>query len=56
MMQIQLVFGHLNFVCKDVVPGNTFLHRMADTTRGAHHRIRGLGQIKVDLITVSSGI
>ena len=50
---LQSLCGHLNFVCKAVIPGRTFTRRLYFATAGKHlrpyHHIRMSKQIKDDL-------
>ena len=38
LLELQSLIGTLQFACKAVVPGRTFLQRMIDLTRGVHNR------------------
>lgn len=38
LIELQSLIGTLQFACKAVVPGRTFLQRMIDLTRGVHNR------------------
>lgn len=38
LLELQLLIGTLQFACKAVVPGRTFLQRMIDLTRSVHNR------------------
>jgi hypothetical protein len=52
LREIQSLIGCLSFVCQAVVPGQAFLRRLIDLTRGvrrAHHKIRLNQGVKADL-------
>ena len=52
LLELQQVCGHLNFICKCVIPGRAFTRRLYRATSKAklsHHRIRINGNIRADL-------
>ena len=52
LREVQSLIGTLNFACKVVVPGRTFLRRIIDLTLGmvnAHHCIRLTVEARLDL-------
>ncbi|XP_077182618.1 uncharacterized protein LOC143832292 [Paroedura picta] len=54
LKEMQVLLGHLNFVCKVVAPGRAFCARLAHATRGLskpHHRMRISHGIREDLRT-----
>ena len=53
LRELQVVCGHLNFVCKSVVPGRAFTRRLYFATAGVnlkpHHHVRVSKRLKADL-------
>ena len=52
LVELQRICGHLNFICKSVVPGRAFTRRMYMATKGLrkpHHHTNVDKQLKLDL-------